>query len=217
MENKRPSEMTTNNRVGEGDVDEEAIVQPLPEHREVNIRSLSPTELFSGDEKGNIDISNLLALDKDNPKYKKVLKVAEGIVDKSDAESLVHLVHDGIIHSTVLLRLFEKYAEKTTDSKDNFIKLADALTELEVLNYDLSEELTAQNLPRYYSVLKKAELELKDKKVEDMAIMIEQQKLHTSVLERLSKEYEKGRKAPNDSFAKKVNLALEIADDEFIN
>ncbi len=192
------------------------VVEVLPEHREVNIRGLSPTEIFSGDEKGEVNMANFLGADKGNPKYENILEDVDNIVHRSDAQTLVNLVKSNLIHPTVLLRLFEKYADGKANPR-NFIKLTDALTELEVLNYELNEELTDNNLARYYAVLKKAETTLKDKAVEAIAVMVEAGKLHKSVLQNLVKEYAGGREAPNRLFAAKVRLALDMTSNESIN
>jgi len=49
---------------------------------------------------------------------------------------------------------------------------------------------------------------------EDIAVMIEEGKLHKSVIENLVKEYEDNREAPNESFLKNIRLAADIASDE---
>jgi phosphate uptake regulator len=148
----------------------------------------------------------------------KAAEEAEDVVDKNDVKTLVSLMRDGKISYMVLRRLFAKYILEDLHLSDNFIKLADALTEWEEMSgipsYSLSEELTNKNWARYYSVLKKAELKLKDKTVEDIALMIEEGELHKSVIENLLKEYDDNREAPDESFVKKIRLATDIAVDE---
>lgn len=150
-----------------------------------------------GNEKARLDIFNFLPeVDSLHPDYEEVLADIEVIVNQADAEELVCLVRENKIHSTVPLRLFEKYIEDKKYSEANFIKLDNVLTELGVLNYDLNKKLTSESPVRYYSVLKKAEMILKEKKpyykegTPDYIVeMVKQGKLSKLALDHLIKEF----------------------------
>lgn len=173
---------------------------------------LNPEKSYGGNEKGKLDISSpLWEVDEKHPDYKKVLKVAENIVEKSDAKTLVALMGDQTIHPDIVHRLLLKYAKEQLYPNDNFIKLVDAWTEWEdikgIPNYSLSDELTDKNWARYYSVLKKAELKLKDKTAVEVVVMVRKGDLHKSVIDRLAKEYISGREIPGD-MNEKIKEAL---------
>lgn len=169
----------------------------------------SKTDVYGGNgfRDSELDVASFLpSVDEENPDYKNVLQSAEKIVEENDAHNLVSLMRveksvDPVINPTVLRRLLEKYAKENLAPDENFIKIVDALTEFDEINkvqtgYDLDEELTDKNWARYYSVLKKAELELKDKTATEIKEMIKQNKLHKSVLQRLGLEYSEDRAAP---------------------
>ncbi|HSR88860.1 MAG TPA: hypothetical protein VLK22_00480 [Candidatus Udaeobacter sp.] len=74
----------------------------------------------------------LFEVDNRNPKYEKVLRAAEKIVAKSDSSKmLVHIMQRLVVHPTVLRRLLEKYIIEKKTAEDNYIKVRDALAELD--------------------------------------------------------------------------------------
>jgi hypothetical protein len=196
----RPGSESGNNQGGEPVINTEGLPTQFEEDHEedggnagpiVDLRAFTK-EMFNrapAVAEGALSISQLVTetdLKIRPEEAARVLDELHTIVSHPDAdvEALVMLCNDNTLDSRNLLRLLEKYQRDNTINA-NFIKVCEALVELDNLNYSISEELASESRPiKLYATLFKFRnmLQHKDNLSTPTERLLSEKSVHPSVV-----------------------------------